>query len=177
MSAERIEHTIRVCEAAIDLAKLNGVSIGDAITAALLHDIGKYADIELQSLEDVPKPVRHSRIGAFIAEKLFGAPPLIVEAIAQHTTGAPAMSDLSKVIYLADYIEKGRSFEGLDTIRKAAYVDLDKGMLAALDRTLEQLQGKNNADISDMTRKAYEYYKQRIKADCRASLAIELFRN
>ena len=37
---------------------------------------------------------------------------------------------------MADIIEPGRSFDGVDKIRQLAYEDLDHGLLYALDRTI-----------------------------------------
>ena len=40
--------------------------------------------------------------------------PEIPRAIEIHTVGAGQMSDLDKVVYVADYIERNRAFPGVD---------------------------------------------------------------
>ncbi|WP_237722304.1 bis(5'-nucleosyl)-tetraphosphatase (symmetrical) YqeK [Keratinibaculum paraultunense] len=60
----------------------------------------------------------------------------VLNAIRYHTTGRENMSLLEKIVYVADIIEPGRKFEGVDTIRQLAYEDIDKCLLYALDRTI-----------------------------------------
>ena len=52
-----------------------------------------------------------------------------------HTTGKEDMTNLEKIIYLADLIEPSRMFEGVDEIRELAYKNLDSAMLKALTHT------------------------------------------
>ncbi len=42
-----------------------------------------------------------------------------------HTTGRAHMSLVEKIIFLADAIEPGRNYPGVDEIRKLAYEDID----------------------------------------------------
>ncbi len=46
------------------------------------------------------------------------------------------MSTLEKIIYLADALEEGRSFEGVEQIRSTLYTDLDETVLSACENTL-----------------------------------------
>ena len=47
------------------------------------------------------------------------------------------MTDLEKIIYIADYIEPGRDkAPNLDWIRKVAFMDLDEGMYYILKDSL-----------------------------------------
>ena len=54
----------------------------------------------------------------------FGEPEAVCMAIYWHTTGKADMDLLSKVLYLADYIEPSRRLPGLSKLRKLAYEDL-----------------------------------------------------
>ena len=65
-------------------------------------------------------------------------------AVAHHTTGAEQMSTLEKIIFLADYIEVNRDFDGVDDLRQAARRDLDEAVLLGYDSTIRHLldQGK-----------------------------------
>ena len=49
------------------------------------------------------------------------------------------MSLLTKIIYIADYIEPNRTFEGVEPLRQTAYIDLDNAILEGLDFTINQL--------------------------------------
>ena len=64
----------------------------------------------------------------------------VYDAIRWHTTGKPDMTLLEKVIYLADYIEPTRDFEGVEPLRALAYEDIDAAMALGLEMSLEELQ-------------------------------------
>ena len=53
------------------------------------------------------------------------------------------MSVLEKIIFLADYIEPSRDFPGVDELRKTAYQDLNKAVIAAYNSTIKFLLDKN----------------------------------
>jgi len=56
-----------------------------------------------------------------------------------HTTGRANMTMLEKVIFLADYIEPGRSFPGVELVRELALSDIDKAVVQALGNTVNHL--------------------------------------
>jgi predicted HD superfamily hydrolase involved in NAD metabolism len=73
----------------------------------------------------------------------------VLEAIRYHTTGRPGMSLLEKVIYLADYIEPGRHFPGVDEVRALAKQDLDTALIQAVKNTILFLMKKNQPVYPD----------------------------
>lgn len=166
MKPERIEHTFRATLAGIKLAKLYGVKVDDAITALLLHDIGKYADEKLlarygieipDEVRAMPAPIRHAPIGALIAQKAFKVRKKgILSAIRFHTTGKPRMTKLSAVVFLADMIESGRTFAGVEEIRAAAYADRKRGCEMALRRMISFI---GDGELYRTTLDAYLYYR------------------
>ncbi len=152
MKQSRIEHTYRTAKMAIILAKLHGVDIDKAIKSALLHDIGKYVtpeDLAKQNIAVIkdayscPLPVQHCYTSEAIARTVLGeSDELILRAIVNHTTGDRGMTDLEKVIFLADYVEEGRSFDGVDEVRAVCYRSLNLGMRMAIEKTLEFIKAK-----------------------------------
>ena len=50
------------------------------------------------------------------------------------------MTTLEKVLYLADYIEPTRDFEGLSELRGLAYENIDKAMALGLRMSLEDMR-------------------------------------
>ena len=54
--------------------------------------------------------------------------------------GKSEMTLLDKVLYMADYIEPNRDFEGVDQLRKLAYQDLDQAMLLGVDSTIREME-------------------------------------
>lgn len=165
----RYNHVLGVVETAKELAKINNVSEEKAEIAALGHDIAKNltteemlkiiekANIILSKSEEKTKELWHSIIAPILAkEKLGILDEEILSAMRWHTTGKENMSKLEKIIYIADMIEPGRNFPGVQELRKATYEDLDKGVLMGLNHTINYLS-KKNLLIDENTIKARNY--------------------
>lgn len=154
MPDKRWKHTLGVMETSIQLAKQYGADPERAETAAILHDVAKYWLIERMKeiieqnqlnldLLVYDKQMWHSEVGAFVAEKDYGiTDPDIINAIRFHTSGREDMSLLEKIVCLADYIEPGRDFPGVDKIREKAQVSLEEGLVAGFDSTISLLLEK-----------------------------------
>ena len=152
MRAKRVPHVIGVEEEAIRLALRWGADPELARHAAILHDCTKYLEleeqlelcrqygVELDELEKVAVKLLHSKTGACIAREVFGEPDQVYQAIFWHTTARENMTTLEKVIYLADYIEPNRDFEGVERLRKLAYQDLDRALLLGVETTLQEME-------------------------------------
>ena len=142
LDRERFEHSLRAEKIALKLAKKYRVNAKQASVAALLHDSARRYDrpellrqarrlkLELDPIRRLEPKLFHGEIGAAIARREFGVNSAeILRAIRNHTTGAPNMSALEKVIYLADHIEEGRDFAGVAKLRRLAFQDLDRAVL------------------------------------------------
>lgn len=155
MSEARFEHVLGVEQSAIALAKRYGCSVEKASIAALTHDYAKErsADEFRFIIENKGfdlnllrwgNAIWHGLVGAYFVEHELGITDHdILEAIRLHTTGAPQMSLLSKIIYVADYIEPGRDFPGVEEARRLAVLDLDQAVAFETKQTLQYLIGKN----------------------------------
>lgn len=155
MSEARFEHVLGVEQSAIALAKRYGCSVEKASIAALTHDYAKErsADEFRFIIENKGfdlnllrwgNAIWHGLVGAYFVEHELGITDHdILEAIRLHTTGAPQMSLLSKIIYVADYIEPGRDFPGVEETRRLAVLDLDQAVAFETKQTLQYLIGKN----------------------------------
>jgi predicted HD superfamily hydrolase involved in NAD metabolism len=154
MPAKRWKHTLGVMESSIQLAEQYGADPERAETAAILHDVAKYWPVERMkeiieqnhlnlNLLKHDKQLWHSEVGAFVAEQDYGiTDPDILNAIRFHTSGREDMSLLEKIVCLADYIEPGRDFPGVDKIRKLAKESLEEGLVAGFDSTISLLLEK-----------------------------------
>jgi len=154
--AKRIPHIKGTEEEAVRLAKRWGVDELTARRAAILHDCTKYLEldeqlalcrkygVELDGLEQRAVKLLHSKTGACIAKHVFGEDEQVYRAIFWHTTGKADMSMLEKVIYLADYIEPTRDFDGVEPLRALAYEDMDKALLMGMDMTIEEMKQRGN---------------------------------
>ena len=73
----------------------------------------------------------HPITGAAVAREL-GADEQVCRAVYEHTLGSTNMSILSKCVWLADIIEPGRSFTGVEEIRALSEDDIDAAIIAAI---------------------------------------------
>ncbi|MDO5037197.1 MAG: bis(5'-nucleosyl)-tetraphosphatase (symmetrical) YqeK [Tissierellia bacterium] len=169
---KRFAHNQRVAKTARDLALTHGLDPDRAYLAAILHDIAKTKDLDqLKALAqayqvdwtpefDRMPQIAHGFIGAQMARMDLGLEDEeILGAIAYHTTGREAMSQLEKLVYLADYIEPGRDFPGVDKARDLAKKDLDQAMVYALTRTLGFLL-QEKIEIALDTVRAWNSYQR-----------------
>jgi len=155
LSPYRFSHSVRTMEASIRLAEKYDGDTEKAAIAGLVHDCAK--DMEKSAIlpackkygivvDDITKmqpKLLHGQIGAHLARELFGIEcPQILAAIADHTMGRPGMDKLSTIVFVADYIEDMRNFEGVDEIRKAADESLEKAVLAGIDTTIRHVVDK-----------------------------------
>src|SRR5690625_6603098 len=105
LSKDRYEHTIRVYETALTLAKTYDVSLDKVTKAALFHDYAKcLSDSELkQGIEKFALPSQllqynkelwHGPVGAKMVKEKYGVTDQDTEnAIYYHTTGRENMSE------------------------------------------------------------------------------------
>ena len=156
LKPKRMLHVLGTESEAVKLARMYGADETKARIAALLHDCTKKLEmeeqlalckeygIELDALEQKALKLLHSRTGAEIARRVFGADDEIYNAIRWHTTGRANMTKLEKILYLADYIEPSRDFDDVEPLRKVVYEDLDKGLLLGLQMTVEEMEAMGN---------------------------------
>lgn len=145
----RYNHTLGVVETAIELSLKYNCDVEKAKIASLLHDCAKFADklyllkrakeldIILDNIMSINTELIHGPLGAKLAEVEYGINDIeILDAIRYHTTGREQMTLLDKIIYIADYIEPGRSFQGVEEVRDLAALDIDKAISIAMDNTI-----------------------------------------
>ena len=170
LKAKRIPHVLGTEQTAKALAEKYGADVEKARFAALLHDSTKrlsmeeqlamceHYHIELDELEKKALKLLHAKTGAALARDVFGADDEIYNAILWHTTGKANMTLLEKVIYLADYIEPNRDFDGVEDLRKVVWEDLDKGLEMGLAMTVEEMEQMGNP-VHHNTLQALEYLR------------------
>lgn len=180
LKEERYIHTLGVMYTAASMAMRHGADIQKSMTAGLLHDCGKYCDvneqirlcrkhnIELSDAElEVPALI-HAKLGTYLARQEYGITDSeILNAITYHTTGRPSMTIIEKIVYLADYIEPGRKkIPGLSEVRAAAFDDIDAAVRMTAESTLAFLK-RAGRKVDPMTEKTCQYYKNRSNFPCK----------
>jgi nicotinate-nucleotide adenylyltransferase len=148
LSPARFKHTIGTVKVARQLAQRYNVPVLNAEQAALLHDSGKGfstdAMIDYVRTHRIAIPLRddiithspsllHSYISAHIARTVFGIKDKdVLHAITAHTLGAPTMSTLAKIMYVADSTSPDRRYPACTSIRALANRDIDAAVVAVM---------------------------------------------
>ena len=162
---KRIKHTANVVITALEKAKQLNLDSQKVFISACLHDCAKYIDyktVEGFTIgKDVPQPVIHAFLGAFIAEKYLGVTDQeILDAIRFHTSGKANMSLLGKLIFVADMVEEGRDYQGVEQLRELFYNgDFEFCFRECLREEVIHLMNKKQR-IYIQTLNAFDYYNK-----------------
>ncbi|WP_028611335.1 bis(5'-nucleosyl)-tetraphosphatase (symmetrical) YqeK [Paenibacillus harenae] len=148
MPERRWLHTQGVMETAVLLAHRFGDDPVRVELAAILHDVAKYWPTERMAdmirEQGLPaelllydKELWHAPVGAWVAEHEYGVKDSeVLDAIRYHTSGRRGMTKLEKIVCLADYMEPGRDFPGVDKIRELSERNLDEALVAGFNSTI-----------------------------------------
>jgi nicotinate-nucleotide adenylyltransferase len=176
LSAKRYAHTKGVIEMALEFAKLYDVNVDEVFIAALFHDVAKEMseedkwqacktyNIELDDFEKRYIDLAHGKISAALLEDKWNIHnQSILDSIRYHTFGRSQMTNLDKIIYLADMTEEGRSpYKGKEQIKNTAYYSLDKAMYQALLSSKNYVVNILKQELHPITDKLIEEYSQLI---------------
>lgn len=158
LSPRRRDHAHRVAAEAVALAERFGASPEKAELAGLLHDYcrelsdedtlaaaARYG-IPVSPVEARRPKILHGPVAAAeLSER--GLDPEVASAIRLHTVGAAGMTTLQKCVYLADYLEPGRDFPGVNEVRELATTSLDRALGAAARLTLLDIVGRGRGVV------------------------------
>lgn len=170
LSKYRYEHSIRVAEETKTLAKYYGVNEENAYIAGLLHDIAKeyneeenkyWVDkynLDKRLLDKKNSKICHAEIGAVVAKELYQVNDEICQAIKYHTIGNIDMNMLDKIIFIADKIESGKNYPGIEEERDLAYKNIDKALINCLENTKKKLE-RENRTLDVESEKLFNYLK------------------
>lgn len=152
LKEKRYIHSINVEKEAIKLAGFYNVNIEKCKLAAIAHDCAKYMtdeklikmckhyNIPVDNIQRSFPQLLHGPVGAmYLKNELRIDDDEIINAVFYHTTGRCNMTTMEKIIYIADVIEEGRHFPGIDEIRSLVYTDLDKAILVSCNNTISYI--------------------------------------
>ena len=184
---KRFKHTLGVQKEAYELGKIFMPNEAEKLElAGLLHDITKDFAVEKQlylcdeygidvNREHLVPKLLHAKTGCEYARRLFGDEAVddsVYSGIYYHTTGRKNMTMFEAIIYFADYIEEGRTFEDCVKLREYFYSNLSnacsysekievfrKAMVLSFDMTIKNLIEEGKA-IDNDTVEARNYFLQ-----------------
>lgn len=171
LKKSRFQHILGVVKAAKELAETYGEDLEKAELAALYHDILKDKDRDwllsyMKRHGEEPNEgllawkTLHAPAGAIFAKEVCGEEDEeILNAVRFHTTGRAEMTLLEKIIFVADYIEEGRSFPEVDGLRALAGLDLDQAVHASLKSSIIHLR-EMNEHVMSLSLEAEAYYRE-----------------
>ena len=123
-------HSLRVADFAASLAETYGVDAEKARLAGLLHDWDREltgdaliqaaldAGLEVTETDRAVPYLLHARTAAVqLAHRFEGLSADVIAAVERHTVGSPHMTSLDKVVFLADMLEPGRDWPGVERLR------------------------------------------------------------
>ena len=176
LSDKRYEHTLNVRRMAVKLAKRHAADENRAALAALLHDAAKeISKDEMRAImkahpeyaeggEERPTPVWHGICAAILARTEWGGEDeAVLSDIARHTASKPGMSQLDKILYLADMSSAERDWPGVNKLRKLERKDLDAAMLMALKQT-NDFGLSQDKPLDPMSKAAYDDIQAQVEA-------------
>ncbi len=148
LDEKRIFHSRCVSEKAVELAEKYGEDAEKARIAGLLHDIMKNASAEehfeyfsgMTAVEKANHKVWHQFSGeGFLCRNGIISDDEILNAVRWHTTGKADMTNLEKIVYVADFISADRDYPDVDEVRRLADISLEHAMLYTSRYTIQKL--------------------------------------
>ncbi len=175
LDAQRYRHTLGVAETAKKMARRFGEDEERAELAGFLHDCAKCMTLEQmlkaakgETVDEVmreSKALMHAVAGMCVARDVYGVTdPKVLSAIRWHTTGHAGMTNLEKIVYLADVIEPNRKpFPGIEALRTLAKKNLDEAMHYALRMSYNHIQEQGKTLHGDTMAALLEYEQDEMR--------------
>lgn len=144
LTPTRVQHSLGVAEAAVQLAELYDEDPGKARIAGLAHDLAREMRPADMLAEAMMRKLPMERVDRQVPVLLHGPieaarlaedglhDPDILQAVRLHTTGAPGMGPLAQIVFISDAIEAGRDYPGVDDLREASRNGLRTAMATVL---------------------------------------------
>lgn len=171
LSEYRFYHSECVAKRCVELANLYKVDKEAARLVGIAHDMAKELTdeekvtyckkhhLEIDEIEKLHPGLLHAKIGAHMAKKEFGFSEDLCSAIRYHTTGKANMSQLDKILYVADMTSDDRQFPDKEYVIKLGNRDLDECVKYILKVGITQRMEKNKKIHLDSMR-ALNFYME-----------------
>lgn len=156
LTPKRYHHSLCVADEAVRIAAKYGGDTEKAYLAGLLHDITKNAseeehlhifrefDIMLNDIEKNAEKLWHAISGAAYIEHMLGINDTeIITAVRYHTTARKNMTQLEKILYLADFTSADRDYDDVDIMRQKLEISMEDALQYALSYTINDLVSRD----------------------------------
>jgi nicotinate-nucleotide adenylyltransferase len=168
LSRPRLHHSREVARLASELCDRFHADEEKGYIAGMAHDLARELDSAemLLAAESDDMPVReweraipmllHGRAAAAILTKHTGyGDPETLQAIRDHVTGRGSMGPISKIVFVADFLEPTRALVSPEFRRRTMGLSLDEMTLAVLERKIHYVRA-GGREISPDSRALHE---------------------
>lgn len=155
LTQQRYSHSLGSEETARELAKRFKIDEEKAAFAALIHDCAKCLSVDellkiinennlpVSEIEKASVKTLHAPVSAYLVQKELGINDIeILNAVRWHTIGKINMSDLEKIVFLADKIEpytRNKEFRKKIIKKLDETNNLDEAILLCYEATIKSL--------------------------------------
>jgi predicted HD superfamily hydrolase involved in NAD metabolism len=152
---KRLAHCYAVADESVAMGRRFGGDVVKLAFAGILHDaakelgdgkllaIGEAQGLIVDEAERENPSLLHGPVCAWLAQHEWGiADPIVLECIRFHTVAEANMGLEACIVFMADLIEPGREYTGVDLLRKLCRKDLRAAMIEALEQTFVYLERK-----------------------------------
>lgn len=173
---QRYAHVVRVARMAERLAARHGEDTAKARLAGMVHDLARLYSAQrlidecerrglaIDEFERANPIVLHARLGAELARERFGIDdPDVLAAIRFHTLARPEMPRLAEIVYVADSIERGRTFPARAALEELAFRNLDAATIGVIEASIDYLKATGRV-AAPQTIAALAAYRERSPA-------------
>ena len=147
LSPERLAHTYRVKDLALEIAAVHHLDLNRIKIAALWHDLYRECQntdtLIPTSLRPVHRAFDHAYLAAdTLSRHYFYRDKHVLKAITHHVNGQ-AHNDIAKVLFIADKCERGRKYDS-EPLIELSKKDLNKGFKACKEASEAYLRRNKN---------------------------------
>ena len=139
------------------------ISTTRVFVACVLHDIAKERKDLIYGVPPITvnTEIFHQFYGERVALYEYNiTDEMVLDAIRFHTTAKPEMTDLGKLVFLADKICKGRTHDGVIEIREDLRINgFDSAFVKCLNWSYDYLISKGKS-VYPLTKEAVDYYNK-----------------
>jgi predicted HD superfamily hydrolase involved in NAD metabolism len=153
LSRPRLSHSREVARLACELCDRFRVDEDKGYIAGIAHDLAREKEpaemvslceadgLAISDLERANPLLLHGRASAFLLQRLAGfADPEVLEAVRDHVTGRGGMGPLSRILFVADFLEPTRDFVSPEFRRRTSGLSLNEMVLAVLERKMHYVR-------------------------------------
>lgn len=153
LSRPRLVHSREVARLACELCERFRVEEDKGYIAGIAHDLAREKEpsellelcrsdgLGLSDIEGQAPLLLHGRASAFLLQRLAGyAEPEVLQAMRDHVTGRSGMGLLSRILFVADFLEPTREFVSPEFRRRTSGLSLQEMVLAVLERKMHYVR-------------------------------------